>query len=49
MNITVVVMNNSAMGRIKWEQAVFWDGKFVSTVPKFTESTKAKELMREDQ
>jgi len=25
------VMNNSAMGWIKWEQAVFWDGKFVST------------------
>jgi acetolactate synthase-1/2/3 large subunit len=102
MNITVVVMNNSAMGWIKWEQAVFWDGKFVSTdlsdvnfavvaqgmglagvnvtepshlrdalsqalmsdqptlvdvrtavneaaVPKFTESAKAKELMRENQ
>ncbi len=102
MNITVIVMNNSAMGWIKWEQAVFWDGKFVSTdlsdvnfakvaqgmglngvnvsdppdlraalsgaltsdhptlvdvrtavneaaVPKFTESTKAKELMKEDQ
>lgn len=31
MNITVVVMNNSAMGWIKWEQAAFWDGKFVST------------------
>lgn len=31
MNITIVVMNNSAMGWIKWEQAVFWDGKFVST------------------
>jgi acetolactate synthase-1/2/3 large subunit len=31
MNVTVVVMNNSAMGWIKWEQAVFWDGKFVST------------------
>ena len=31
MNITVVIMNNSAMGWIKWEQAVFWDGKFVST------------------
>ncbi|MHB8777295.1 MAG: thiamine pyrophosphate-binding protein [Anaerolineales bacterium] len=31
MNITTVVMNNSAMGWIKWEQAVFWDGKFVST------------------
>jgi len=31
MNITTIVMNNSAMGWIKWEQAVFWDGKFVST------------------
>ncbi len=31
MNITVVVLNNSAMGWIKWEQAVFWDGKFQST------------------
>ena len=31
MNITVVVLNNSAMGWIKWEQAVFWDGKFLST------------------
>jgi acetolactate synthase-1/2/3 large subunit len=31
MNITVVVINNSAMGWIKWEQAVFWDGRFVST------------------
>ena len=31
MNITVVVLNNSAMGWIKWEQAVFWEGKFVST------------------
>ncbi len=31
MNVTVVVLNNSAMGWIKWEQAVFWDGKFVST------------------
>lgn len=101
MNVTVVVMNNSAMGWIKWEQAVFWDGKFVSTdlsdvnfavvaqgmglaginvtepshlrdalsqaliadqptlvdvrtavseaaVPKFTESAKAKDLMREN-
>jgi len=99
MDITVVVMNNSAMGWIKWEQAVFWDGNFISTdlsdvnfatvaqgmglqgvnvsepsdlhdalsqalksdaptlvdvrtavneaaVPKFTESEKAKELMR---
>lgn len=31
INITVVVMNNSVMGWIKWEQAVFWDGKFIST------------------
>jgi len=31
MNVTVVVLNNSAMGWIKWEQAVFWDGKFIST------------------
>ena len=31
MDITVVVLNNSAMGWIKWEQAVFWEGKFVST------------------
>jgi acetolactate synthase-1/2/3 large subunit len=31
MNITVVVTNNSAMGWIKWEQAVFWEGNFVST------------------
>jgi acetolactate synthase-1/2/3 large subunit len=31
MNITVVVLNNSIMGWIKWEQAVFWDGKFIST------------------
>ena len=102
MNITVVVMNNSAMGWIKWEQAVFWEGKFVSTdlsdvnfaaiaqgmglagvnvtepsdlrdalsqswisdqptlldvrtavneaaVPKFTQSAKARELMKENQ
>ena len=102
MHITVVVINNSAMGWIKWEQAVFWDGKFVSTdlsdvnfalvaqgmglaavnvlepsqlrdalsqalisdqptlvdvrtavseaaVPKFTDSGKAKELMRDTQ
>lgn len=102
MNITVVVLNNSAMGWIKWEQAVFWDGKFSSTdlsdvnfavvaqgmglagvkvtepsdvrdalsqalssdqpmlldvrtavteaaVPKFTESPRARELMRGDQ
>jgi len=31
MNVSVVVMNNSVMGWIKWEQAVFWDGKFQST------------------
>jgi len=31
MDVTVVVMNNSMMGWIKWEQAVFWDGKFIST------------------
>ena len=31
MNITVVVINNSVMGWIKWEQAVFWEGKFIST------------------
>jgi acetolactate synthase-1/2/3 large subunit len=31
MNVTVVVLNNSAMGWIKWEQAVFWEGKFLST------------------
>jgi acetolactate synthase-1/2/3 large subunit len=31
MNVTVVVLNNSAMGWIRWEQAVFWDGKFQST------------------
>ncbi|HET7087470.1 MAG TPA: thiamine pyrophosphate-binding protein [Anaerolineae bacterium] len=31
LNVTVVVLNNSAMGWIKWEQAVFWDGKFQST------------------
>ena len=31
MNIAIVVLNNSAMGWIKWEQAVFWEGKFVST------------------
>jgi len=31
MNVTTVVTNNSTMGWIKWEQAVFWDGKFVST------------------
>lgn len=31
MHVTVVVLNNSAMGWIKWEQAVFWEGKFLST------------------
>lgn len=31
LNIAVVVLNNSAMGWIKWEQAVYWEGKFQST------------------
>lgn len=31
MNVTVVVLNNSTLGWIKWEQAAFWDGKFQST------------------
>jgi acetolactate synthase-1/2/3 large subunit len=31
LNVKVVVLNNRAMGWIKWEQAVFWDGKFQST------------------
>jgi thiamine pyrophosphate-dependent acetolactate synthase large subunit-like protein len=31
LNVKVVVLNNSIMGWIKWEQAVFWDGKFQST------------------
>lgn len=31
MNVKVVVLNNSAMGWIKWDQAVAWDGKFIST------------------
>jgi acetolactate synthase-1/2/3 large subunit len=31
LNVKVVVLNNSTMGWIKWEQAVFWDGKFQST------------------
>ncbi|MCL4296900.1 MAG: thiamine pyrophosphate-binding protein [Anaerolineae bacterium] len=31
LNVKVVVLNNSSMGWIKWEQAVFWDGKFQST------------------
>jgi acetolactate synthase-1/2/3 large subunit len=29
--VKVIVLNNSAMGWIKWEQAVFWEGKFQST------------------
>lgn len=31
LNVKIVVLNNSIMGWIKWEQAVFWDGKFQST------------------
>lgn len=31
LNVKVVILNNNAMGWIKWEQAVFWDGKFQST------------------
>ncbi len=31
LNVTVVVLNNSTMGWIKWEQAVYWEGKFQST------------------
>ncbi len=31
LKVTVVVLNNSTMGWIKWEQAVFWEGKFLST------------------
>jgi acetolactate synthase-1/2/3 large subunit len=31
MNVKVIVLNNSAMGWIKWEQAVFWNGRFEST------------------
>ncbi len=31
LNVKVIVLNNSAMGWIKWEQAVFWEGKFQST------------------
>ena len=31
MNVKVVILNNSAMGWIKWDQAVAWDGKFIST------------------
>lgn len=31
LKVKVVVLNNSVMGWIKWEQAVFWDGKFQST------------------
>lgn len=29
--VKVVVLNNHVMGWIKWEQAVFWEGKFQST------------------
>jgi len=29
--VKVIVLNNSAMSWIKWEQAVFWEGKFQST------------------
>jgi acetolactate synthase-1/2/3 large subunit len=31
LNIKVVVLNNSTMGWIKWDQATFWDGRFQST------------------
>lgn len=31
LNVTVVVLNNSAMGWIKWEQAAYWNGQFEST------------------
>ena len=31
LNVKIVVLNNSIMGWIKWEQAVYWDGKFQST------------------
>jgi acetolactate synthase-1/2/3 large subunit len=31
LNVTVVVLNNSAMGWIKWEQAVSWGSRFQST------------------
>jgi acetolactate synthase-1/2/3 large subunit len=31
MHVKVVVLNNSAMGWIKWDQAHKWDGKFIST------------------
>jgi len=31
MNVKVVVLNNSTMGWIKWDQAVYWEGKFIST------------------
>jgi len=31
LNVKVVVLNNSAMGWIKWDQALNWEGKFQST------------------
>jgi acetolactate synthase-1/2/3 large subunit len=31
MQVKVVVLNNSTMGWIKWDQAHKWDGKFIST------------------
>lgn len=31
LNVTVVVLNNSAMGWIKWDQATSWEGRFQST------------------
>lgn len=31
MNVTVVVLNNSTIGWIKWEQAAFYDGQFYGT------------------
>lgn len=31
LNVKVVVLNNGAMGWIKWEQALYWEGKFQSS------------------
>ncbi|MFQ5855502.1 MAG: thiamine pyrophosphate-binding protein [Anaerolineae bacterium] len=31
LNVKVVVLNNSTMAWIKWEQAMFWEGRFQST------------------
>jgi acetolactate synthase-1/2/3 large subunit len=31
MNVKVVVLNNSTMGWIKWDQALDWGGRFIST------------------